>query len=866
MPDESQYRLPTNVVPVHYEVTLSPDLETCTYGGEERVQIEVGEAVREIVLNSLDLDIHSAELIAEDGRALAGTITLHPALERATIALDGEATPGSWTLHLAFSGHITDRLSGFYRSTFTDADGNEQLIATTQFEATDARRAFPCWDEPEFKASFGIRLIVAEDLFAVSNGPEVEVDDLGNGRRQITFADTMKMSTYLVAFVVGPLVVTDTVDVDGIPLRVACVPGKEHMTAFALEAGASALRFFAEWFAIPYPGEKLDMIALPDFAFGAMENLGCVTYRETALLVDTSIASRVELERIADVVCHEIAHMWFGDLVTMKWWNGIWLNEAFATFMEIMAVDDFKPGWERWVSFGVDKASAMLTDGLEATRPIEYPVVAPSDMEGMFDVLTYQKGGSVLRMLEQYLGHEAFRDGIRHYLKKHEYANAETSDLWDAIEEATKEPVRKTMDSWIFQGGHPIVSASLSDDRTSVELSQQRFRYLASPDDTTALWHVPVLLRIGLQDGTEERTKVLLSDASTAVQLPGAATYVVVNDGGSGFYRVRYSSEMLVSLTARYADLGTSERFNLVDDTWAAVLAGLSPVTDFLGLLNLLTDEADPNIWELVANTPLYHVYGRLSALDLIERAVGSDGRPAFQHYVQQLIRPAFDRLGWAPRSGETEHHTQLRGTLLKALGTVGADAEIRAQAAQEFDRWIADRESVDPEVVIAAVTILAWDGNEERYELYRKRMVEAATPQEELRLLLALASFPQRELVERTLQLGLTDEVRSQNTAFLFNALLANRSAGEQAWTFVKEHWDELVAKVPDNSHGRMLLGLPALVAPDLIADIKAFIEGHPVPAGHKTVTQAVEQLAVNVGFSEREATNLSKAFKPEA
>ena len=261
------------------------------------------------------------------------------------------------------------------------------------------------------------------------------------------FADTIKMSTYLVAFIVGEFEATDPVPAGGAPLRVCAVPGKKRLAGFAVEIGKASLEHFASYYGIPYPGDKLDLIAIPDFASGAMENLGAITFRETALLVDAESATRTELERVADVVSHENAHMWFGDLVTMKWWNGLWLNEAFATFMEMLAVDAWKPEWRRWDSFTVSRAAAMQVDGLKSTRPIEFPVERPEEAAGMFDVLTYEKGASVLRMLEQYLGAEAFRDGIRLYLKRHAYANAETTDLWDALEESTRQPVRALMDS-----------------------------------------------------------------------------------------------------------------------------------------------------------------------------------------------------------------------------------------------------------------------------------------------------------------------------------------------------------------------------------------------------------------------------------
>ena len=378
-------------------------------------------------------------------------------VERLVVTLPEPVAPGPLTLRLRFRGTLNDKLRGWYRSTFRDDDGREQVIATSQMQATDCRRAFPCWDEPEYKATFAVTMRVSEGLLAISNGPEVSREGEGTGTVTVRFADTMPMSSYLVAFVVGPLEATGPVDVDGVPMRVVHVPGKGHLTGFALDVGAFALRWFQRYYGIPYPSDKVDLVALPDFAAGAMENLGCITFRESVLLVDPASATQTEEQLVADVVAHELAHMWFGDLVTMRWWNGIWLNEAFATFMEVAACDAFRPPWKRWDSFSLERTAAFETDSLLSTRPVEFEVVSPEDADGMFDVLTYQKGGALLRMLEQYLGEEGFRDGIRHYLAKHSYGNTETSDLWDALEATSAEPVRRIMDSWIWQEGYPLV-------------------------------------------------------------------------------------------------------------------------------------------------------------------------------------------------------------------------------------------------------------------------------------------------------------------------------------------------------------------------------------------------------------------------
>src|SRR5215475_7623315 len=469
MPKQKPYRLPTTVIPERYEIKLTPNLSAATFEGEEKVAIQIVEPVRQIVVNTAELEFQAVAIKGLGGEVVRGNAALDIENEQATFDFPETLHPGRWELQIAFSGILNDKLHGFYRSTYKDPNGREKTLASTQFESTDARRAFPCWDEPAFKAVFQVTLVVDDSLTAISNARVIRETFLPqSGKKEVVFADSMKMSTYLVAFIVGEFEGTAPVMVGSAPLRVWSVPGKKHLGKFSQEIGKFSLEHFSGYYDIAYPGDKLDLIAIPDFASGAMENLGAITFRETALLVDEKKATRSELERVADVVSHENAHMWFGDLVTMKWWNGLWLNEAFATFMEMLAVDAWKPEWRRWDSFTVSRAAAMQVDGLKSTRPIEFPVERPEEAAGMFDVLTYEKGASVLRMLEQYLGAEKFRDGIRLYLSWHGYGNADTSDLWDALGEASRQPIPTVMDGWIFQPGYPLLSVDREGNEVGI--------------------------------------------------------------------------------------------------------------------------------------------------------------------------------------------------------------------------------------------------------------------------------------------------------------------------------------------------------------------------------------------------------------
>jgi puromycin-sensitive aminopeptidase len=839
-------RLPRTALPSRYDLAIEPDLERATFRGTVEVALEVLEPVGEIVLNAKELELDTPRLTRADGAGVEVTkVREDPEAERVYLELAREVEPGGWVLRIDFRGRLNDRLAGFYRSTYVGPDGRRHVIAATQFQATDARRAFPCWDEPDRKAVVAMTLIVPDGVVALANEAEIERERRSDGRVRIRFADTIPISTYLVAFVVGPLVMTEPIDVDGVPMRAACVPGREHLTGYALDVGAHALRFFADYYGVAYPGGKLDHVAIPDFAPGAMENLGCITYRETLMLLDPATATHGERLDVAETVAHEVAHMWFGDLVTMRWWNGIWLNEAFATFMSYLAVDAWRPAWRVWTTFTRLRAGALDVDSLDATRPIEYPVRTPDDASGMFDTLTYTKGAAVLRMLERWLGPTRFRNGIRRYLRTHAYGSTETHDLWDALEAETGAPVRRVADAWIFRPGYPAVIATSEDGHvrlTQVRFTQTGFRRLDPADRTT--WPVPLLLRRPSGDAAPE--PVLLEADGLRVPV-GEDEPLVVNADGASFVRVLYDDAMLRRLGGVRARLTPAERHDLVDDVWAAAVAGASEVGAFLDLVDGFREEEELVVWQAI-----------LEGLSWCDRFVEGPAREALRASVRALVGPAADRLGREPKDGEDDLVRALRGELVRALGLLGADPQTRGWA-RELELAARRGDEVDPQLAAAAVDIVAAWGVPEDYEDFRRRVPKASTPQEAWRYLLALPRFPQEELLDRTLEATLSEEVRSQDAPFVIARALAHRELGPRAWAFLRDRWEAVVDRVAASNLISAVAGVRYLTDPATVADVQAFFESHDVPQHRLVLRQILERQRVLAAFRERATPELA-------
>ena len=823
--ESNPYRLDRRVVPSAYRIFMTPNLDAATFAGRVEIDVEITESLKELKLNAIELELGAATVTVGGTAHRSSDIVFDETYETATFQFDTALPAGNAVVEIAFNGILNDQLHGFYRSTFTDPSGEKQTIATTQFENTDARRAFPCWDEPAFKATYQVNLTVPSHLAAYSNAAITSDTDLGNGQRTVSFAPTMKMSTYLVAFIVGPFEETAALDVDGVPLRIVYPVGNGHLTELAMEAGAFALRFFSNYFDIPYPGDKLDMVAIPDFAQGAMENLGCITYRMPDLLIDPSKASLGEMKRVAKVVMHEIAHMWFGDLVTMEWWQGIWLNEAFATFMEVLCQDAFRPQWEVWVTFSAERDLALEIDGLHATRPVEYTVVSPEDTRGMFDRLTYEKGAAVLRMMEQYLGADVYRDGIRHYLRKHSYANTITTDLWDALEEVSGEPVREVMNTWILQGGYPLVTLE------NGEISQLPFAYGPTSGDSSigTSWKVPVMTR-SLKGGAS--TVHLLGDSPVAVTDDPP---VVLNARGPGYYRSRYGVAETAALADHMDELDALERATVVSDSWSLLFSSQISADQFFTVARGLGSQDEPTPWGTLA-----------SAINFIDRALPSEKLPGLAETVRSIFEPQFERLGWDPTPGESELTPQMRAIVLGTLGTTGDNVAIKAEAVRRFEA-----NEMPGDLANAILRVVANQDRPGDYETFIERYSNAPSPQDEQRYQRALMGFN-----EERVALDAADRCfhffRSQDASILIGMLSMNAASGPAVWKFATKRWDEALAKFPTNTLSYLTFGVRTYINDPAFADeVEKFHNEHSLGGEQKAVQQNIERMRVGLTFS---------------
>ncbi|KAJ1977834.1 hypothetical protein H4R34_003429 [Dimargaris verticillata] len=869
--------LPTNVKPLHYALELTPDLEQLVFQGRVTVKLEVAKATSVIALNTDDLKIQSAHVVQNvaktEQKLAADNISYDAAKQRAILTFAQELPAGSQaTLFMEFTGVLNDLMTGFYRSTYTDDQGNKKVMAVTQFEPTDARRAFPCWDEPALKATFDVTLTVPAALTALSNMHVVTETHLspahgsGPARKQVKFATTPIMSTYLLAFVVGELEyvemhTTGKFNKKPIRCRVYTVPGYTDQARFALDVAAGTLEGLAETFDIPYPLPKLDLVAIPDFEAGAMENWGLVTYRTSALLFDEARSSVRAKQYIAYVVAHENSHQWFGNLCTMEWWSDLWLNEGFATWVGNYVVDKLFPEWKTWTTFVNDETQKGLAlDALRSSHPIEVDVQRAAEISQIFDAISYSKGASVIRMLSSYLGDDVFLKGIRAYLRKHMYGNASTKDLWHALSEASGQDVAKFMELWTRHVGYPVIEVTEDAQQGSAkgdrQLRVRQTRFLSSgnvkAEEDQVAWWVP--LSIVTSEAPRDPSHDILTERETTVTIPAQATYYKLNHRYTGVYRVKYSSEAIAALAKALQQgsdqLDTIDRLGIVADTGALMPAGISSTPDFLTLLQSVQGETEFVIWSDVSS--------RLTTIVSAWYEQPTAVQDQLAAFVRQLYSQQFQRLGWEKIDGETSFDTRLRSLVIRQLAGAG-QPDVVSEAQRRFKQYFEDKnESAIQSDILGTVFYAAIrHGSGAEVNHVTKFYEETNVSDLKMQALSSLGAVQQPDLIVRCLDYAISDKVRNQDLHVLLMSLGLNRKARQATWEFVQKHWSMLTDRYKASMlyMGSVLKTATQEFASEAKAqEMEAFFKGKDVSKLDRALSQSLERIRLHAAWVKRD------------
>ena len=831
-------RLSGGVTPEHYQLAFSVDLAHARFDGDVTIRVAIAEPTQTIVLHAVDLAIRDATLTI-GGRPLA-LATSYRSDETLRLIAPQTVSAGPATIRIRFGGTLGTSLRGFYLST-----QNGRRFGVTQFESTDARRAFPCFDEPALKATFDVALTIDRGDMAISNGKVIsDVDTPDRQHHTVTFATTPKMSTYLVAMAVGRFDCVEG-ERDNVPIRICTTPGKKDLAQYALESARDILHFYNGYFAIPYPFGKLDMLGVPDFAAGAMENTAAIFYREADLLADEKQSPLAVRKNVVSTLAHEMAHQWFGDLVTMRWWDDLWLNEGFATWMANRPMAALHPEWDVAVDEALETQQALGLDSLASTRPVHVRADTPDEIEALFDAIAYQKGAAILRMVENYVGPDVFRAGVNAYLRAHAYGNATSEDFWTSIATTSGKPVDRILPTFIGQPGAPLVNVvqTCSGGRTEATLSQERLSLsLRAPAPSSRdRWQVPVCTK------TEKRgTCTVLGDAPQTIEADTTCTpWVFANAGAQGYYRTAYTPVALRALAPHVeTGLTPAERLTLLSDAWALVLAGRQSSADYLTLAAGFRGEHTAGVLQTLTQ--------RFSYID--QYLTTADSRPRFGAFARSLLRPTYDELGVVTNAGEADARKALRATVLAALGGVGGDADAAGDARRLVDSALGGA-PVEATLLAAAIDVAARRGDPALFDRLMTAADRATTPEERDRYLYGMTAFGDPALIRRALEYSLTPRLRAQDGALFFSKLLVREAARPIAWTFLKEHWTALQPKLLiAGGDLNLVTALSSFCDAPSRDDVRSFFAAHPVPTAARGLEQSLERIDACIELRRRD------------
>ncbi len=841
-------RLPHLATPQNYKLTLAPDFSTDTFAGAETIQIEVLQPTKTIVLNAAEIKFEKASITSGNATQTA-KILEDPEKQTIILALDKQIPPGSATIEITYTGVLNDQLRGFYLG--RDEEGNK--YAVTQFEATDARRAFPSFDEPAYKATFDLTITADKDLAIISNSRILtDTPDSSGTKHTVHFATTPKMSSYLLAIAVGHFEFVEG-SADGIPIRVWTMSGKKQLATFALETAEHVLQYYDHYFAIKYPYAKLDLIALPDFSAGAMENTGCITFREVLLLLNQQRASLDSKKRVASVIAHEMAHQWFGDLVTMQWWDDVWLNEGFATWMSSKPIEAWHPEWHAELDDVQETTQSLDLDSLENTRPIHQHAETPAQILELFDGIAYGKAAAVLRMLESYLGPETFQAGVNLYLKQHAYGNATATDFWTALTQASKKPVDKIMSTFVNQPGVPIISIGVkcSKNADNIVLDQRwyfydRARFAANNSDQ--LWMVPVCFKAEGSLKTHANCTLLQEQQQQTTSLGGCPSWMYANRDARGYYRSSYTPADLETMAKNVESVLTpAERMMLLTDAWASMRVGRITIGDYLTLVNGFHTERD------------YLVIDQLLVqLNYVSQYLINNGdRTAFNNWMRHLFASTAQQVGWEVKPGETEEQRALRGALLHALGAA-QDPQAQAEAKKLAEQDLDHPGSVQKELVIPALEVAATNGDAALYEKVMARLKAAHDPEQHSLYSQILADFTDPALVKQSLNFFISPDVRSQDVDLLLSRELLKPTTQPEAWDFIQSHWNDIQNTGGAFLSGKIVQASGRFCTPQFRDSMLNFFSEHKISA-QRTLKQSHERIDYCIDLKSQQEASLT-------